>query len=144
MGPERAIEISQMHARMFDEAWDAPSVMKLLEHPGATGFVAQIGAPKITVGFIIGQVMADEAEILSLGVAPELQRRGLGKLLVQGLVRAAKKAEAKRLFLEVAADNTAALALYTSLGFQETGRRKGYYPRKDGEAVDAVTMAVTV
>lgn len=141
-GPDRAAEISQMQGRLFPDAWDAPGVMKLLEHPASTAFVAQIGAPKITVGYVLGQVMADEAEILSLGVAPELQRRGLGRLLVQGLIRAVKKAEARTLFLEVAADNAAAVQLYSKLSFTETGRRKAYYARNDGSAVDALTMSV--
>ncbi len=65
-GPERAAEIASIHARMFEVAWDAAGVMKLLEHPASTGFIAQVGIPKITVGFIMGQIMADEAEILLL------------------------------------------------------------------------------
>ena len=143
-GPERAAEIAGMHARMFEEAWDHIAVIKMLEHPASTGFVCQIGIPKITVGFIMGQVMADEAEILSTGVAPELQRRGLGALLVGGFTRAAKRAEAKRVFLDVAADNAAGLALYTKLGFTEQSRRKAYYPRKGAEPVDAIVMSVPV
>lgn len=139
-GPERAAEIASIHSRMFEQPWDADGVMKLLEHPASTGFIAQVGIPKITVGFIMGQVMADEAEILSLGVAPELQKRGIGALLVDGFKRAAKRAESKRLFLEVAADNTAALALYTRMGFTEMRRRKDYYPRKDSPAVDAIVL----
>ena len=113
-------------------------------YPASTGFIAQVGIPKITVGFIIGQVMADEAEILSLGVAPELQRRGIGGMLVEAIKRATKRAEGKRLFLDVAADNAAAMALYTRLGFAEARRRKAYYPRKDGPAVDAIVLQCEV
>lgn len=143
-GPEKATEIAGMHARMFEEAWDMPAVVKMLEHPASTAFVCQIGLPKVSVGFIMGQVMADEAEILSVGVAPELQRRGVGALLVEGFMRAAKRAEARRLFLEVAADNPAALRLYTKLGFKEQRRRKGYYPRKSGTPVDAIVMGTEI
>jgi ribosomal-protein-alanine N-acetyltransferase len=140
-GPERAGEIAEMHARLFQPPWDPAGIAKLLEHPASTAFVAQIGvAPKVTVGFIMGQVMADEAEILTIGVAPELQQRGVGRLLVEGFRRAAKRAEAKRMFLEVAADNASAIALYQGFNFAETRRRKAYYPREGAAAVDAIVL----
>jgi ribosomal-protein-alanine N-acetyltransferase len=60
------------------------------------------------------------------------------------LSRAARRGDAKRIFLEVAEDNEAALALYRKLGFQEVGRRKRYYARRDGEPADALTMALTL
>jgi ribosomal-protein-alanine N-acetyltransferase len=139
-GPERAAEIAGMHARLFPPGWGEEGVARMLDNPAATSFVAQVGAPKITVGYVMGQVTADEAEILSLGVAPELQRRGLGTQLVNGLIRAVQRAEAKRLYLEVAADNAPAIALYGKLGFAETTRRKGYYHRPGASPVDAVVL----
>ena len=139
-GPDRAAEVASMHARLFQPPWDPTGIAKLLEHPASTAFVAQVGAPKITVGFIMGQVMAAEAEILTLGVAPELQQRGIGRMLVEGFKRAARRAESKRMFLEVAADNAAAMALYTRLGFAEQRRRKAYYAREGGAAVDAIVL----
>jgi ribosomal-protein-alanine N-acetyltransferase len=62
--------------------------------------------------------------------------------MVEGLVRAARRAEVKRLFLEVATDNEAAVALYKSLGFKKAGTRKGYYQRAGGENADAVILAL--
>ena len=140
--PERAGEIAALHKRLFDPAWDEAAVTSLLEHPAATSLIAVSGDPKVLVGFVIGQLAADEAEILSIGVAPDWQRAGLGKMLVQGLIRAVKRGEAKRLFLEVAEDNEAALTLYKGLGFTESGRRKRYYVRVEGEAVDAIVLAL--
>ena len=146
--PERAAEIAALHKRLFDPAWDEAAITTLLEHPASTSLVAVYGDPKVAgdpkavVGFIIGQLAADEAEILSIGVAPDWQRFGLGKMLVAGLVRAAKRGEAKRLFLEVAEDNPGAAALYTSLGFTITGGRKRYYERPSGDAVDAILLSL--
>ena len=139
-GPERAGEIAALHASLFDPAWDEASIARLLEHPGSTALVALGGLPRRTVGFIMGQLAADEAEILTLGVAPDCQRSGLGRRLVEGLIRAMKPAAA-RLFLEVADDNVAALGLYEGLGFTEVGRRKGYYQRRGSAAADAVQLA---
>lgn len=152
--PERAAEIAALHARLFSPAWDEASIKAMLEHPAATSLIAVAGDPrsgvepnaaantKAIVGFVMGQLAADEAEILSIGTAPDWQRAGLGRKLVEGLARAAKRGEAKRLFLEVAEDNAAALALYRGLGFVETGRRKKYYQRSGGITVDALTLAL--
>ncbi len=62
--------------------------------------------------------------------------------MVEGLVRAARRAEVKRLFLEVASDNDAAVALYKGLGFAAAGRRKGYYQRPGGKSADALILAL--
>ena len=140
-GPERAADIARLHGVLFDPAWDEASVRRALDHPAATSFVATLGGPSEVIGFIIGQIAADEAEILSIGVDPTRQRHGVGALLLAGLARAVQRAEVRRLYLEVAADNAAALALYTRGGFTATGLRKGYYARLGGTAVDAVTMA---
>ena len=90
--------------------------------------------PRRRSAFVIGQLAADEAEILSIGVSPNWQRAGLGTGLFEGLTRAARRGDAKRIFLEVADDNAPALALYRKLGFVENGRRKRYYERPGGEA----------
>ncbi|MCB1504117.1 MAG: ribosomal protein S18-alanine N-acetyltransferase [Hyphomicrobiaceae bacterium] len=147
-GPERAGELAEMHAQLFAPAWNQESMLSTLSHPGSTAFLARVrdGAEALPepAGFIIGQLAADEAEILSVGVLPRFQRRGVGGLLVQGLARAAKRAEAQRLFLEVAADNQAAFALYRSQGFTAVGMRKGYYTRTEGEPQDALVLALTL
>lgn len=142
--PERVDDIAALHARLFDPPWDRESICALIEHPAAAAFVAQVREPKALAGFVIGQVAADEAEILSIGVAPEWQRRGIARTMVQGLVRAARRAEVERLFLEVAVDNTAANKLYRGLGFAAAGRRKAYYRRPGGQPVDAVVLALTL
>ncbi len=140
--PERAEEISHLHGRLFDPPWDPESISQLIEHPAAAAIVAQSRQPKAIVGFVIGQIAADEAEILSLGVAPEWQRRGVARHMIEGLVRAAQRSDVRRLYLEVAADNMPALRLYDGLGFIAAGRRKGYYRRPGGRPVDAIVLAL--
>jgi ribosomal-protein-alanine N-acetyltransferase len=137
--PERAEEIANLHAKLFTPPWDANAVRGLLEHPAATSLVAVAGSPKAVIGFVIGQLAADEAEILS-----NWQRAGVAAGLLQGLTRAARRGDAKRIFLDVAEDNEAALALYRKLGFLEAGRRKNYYQRPGNPAVDALTLVLTL
>lgn len=140
--PDRAAEIAALHARLFDPAWDEEEIVALIEHPAASSFVAQLREPRVLAGFILGQIAADEAEILSIGVAPEWQRRGIARGMVEGLVRAARRAEVKRLFLEVAADNEAAMRFYDGMGFSAIGNRKAYYQRAGGRPVDAIALAL--
>jgi [ribosomal protein S18]-alanine N-acetyltransferase len=140
--PEHAAELASLHAALFEEAWDAASIERLLAHPGSTAFVARLGTPAETVGFILGQLAADEAEILSVGVRADRQGHGIGRRLVEALSRAARKSDARRLFLEVGSGNVAALSLYRGLGFQEIGRRKGYYAKAKGPPEDALRLAL--
>jgi ribosomal-protein-alanine N-acetyltransferase len=142
--PDRVAEIAALHARLFDPPWDADSIGRLIEHPAAAAFIAQVREPKALAGFVIGQIAADQAEILSIGVAPEWQRRGIARQMVEGLIRAARRAEVERLFLEVAADNETAVRLYEGLGFAVVARRKSYYARTGGQAVDALVFSLAL
>ncbi len=142
-GPEQAEEIARLHATLFNEPWSEDSVRALLDHPASTAFVAVTGgAPKTCVGFVMAQLSADEAEILSIGVGKPWQRKGIGKRLVEGVARAVQRAEVKKLYLEVAADNDGAMELYSRCGFLGTGLRRRYYARPGGPAVDAVTLSL--
>ncbi len=143
-GPEHAAQLAELHKDLFEQSWDEGSVTNLLRHPGSISFLARLGQPLQTAGFIMGQLAADEAEILSLGVRKEHQRHGIGRKLVEAMVRTARKAEARRLFLEVAESNPAAVALYERIGFAEIGRRKGYYVRSGARPEDALMLALAL
>ena len=138
-GPEYAGDISALHGRVFEKAWDAEGVRRLLEHPASVALIA-IEPSGGVAGFILAQLTADEAEILSLGVASISQRSGVGTQLVRGLIDAAQRKGVKRVFLDVAASNEAALGLYAKLGFAQMGRRKDYYSHAGGRREDALLM----
>ncbi|GKY89373.1 GNAT family N-acetyltransferase [Sinisalibacter aestuarii] len=127
--------LATLHAAAFIEsrAWSAEEIADMIAGPG--GFV--VTRPG---GFAIGRVIADEAELITIAVAPETQRRGTGRALLADFERGALARGADTAFLEVAADNAAACALYSRAGWRQTGRRAGYYLRPSG-TVDAVTMA---
>src|SRR5262249_51240454 len=112
--------LARIHAACFAKAWDAKTLGDMLKSPG----ILALSAPH---GFVLARVAADEAEILTLAVAPEARRQGLARaLVVEAVVRAHAKGAAQT-FLEVSRVNTAARALYGSLGFAEVGTRKSYY-----------------
>jgi len=121
----------------FDEPWTARAFADLLTMPGAAGCVVSANAEPI--GLVLWRVAADEAEILTIGILPDRRRRGTGRHLLGAAMDAAAAGGARRLFLEVAVDNAAAIGLYRALGFTDRGRRTGYYRRANG-AEDALIL----
>jgi len=95
-------------------------------------------------GFALIRTIAGEAELLTIAVDPTLRRRGLGRTLLDAALVRAKARGAEAIFLEVAADNVAAIALYEAAGFQRSGTRPGYYRQADGFRTDALTMALSL
>ena len=87
------------------------------------------------VGFAVASLVAPEAELETMGVASEGQRRGVGARLLQALVEELRAERVTELMLEVRASNCGALAFYRALGFRETGRRPRYYADPEEDAV---------
>lgn len=92
-------------------------------------------------GFALGRAVAGEAELLTLAVHPEHRHAGIGRGLLSDFESEARRRGAVTAFLEVAADNRPAIALYKSAGYAETGRRKDYYRAAAGGHVDAAIMS---
>jgi len=130
--------IAALHGICFDgtvdAAWDDKAVTELLAMPGAFAFVAsQRGQP---IGFVLARQAADEGEIINIGIVPDARRQGIAGLLLDAVIEKVACDGGQQIFLEVAADNAAALAVYSGRNFQICGRRAGYYRRPDG-VVDA-------
>ncbi|HZT29670.1 MAG TPA: ribosomal protein S18-alanine N-acetyltransferase [Bryobacteraceae bacterium] len=84
------------------------------------------------VGFAVARPLGEgEAEILNLAVAPEFRRRGVAR----GLFEALQKRRSGHLYLEVRESNQEARKFYQMLGFQEVGRRDGYYDQPPEAAI---------
>jgi len=133
-GARDAAALAALHAQAFEPPWSEAEFAALLSGPGVEAVIEP------GLGFILVRTVADEAEILTLAVAPGARRRGLGRRLVEAAAELAAARGAASLFLEVAADNAAALALYAAAGFVSAGRRPGYYRRAEGPAADALIL----
>jgi ribosomal protein S18 acetylase RimI-like enzyme len=83
---------------------------------------------------------ADEAEVVDIVVTPDGRRQGIARALLSRLRCELGARGIGRLFLEVAVDNEAALALYKAEGFTAVATRRGYYARTGGAPVDALVM----
>lgn len=125
--------LSQLHAACFSNAWSSQAFRDLLAGPGTFAIIGQHGGRG--VAFALGRTVADEAELLSIGVLETQRRTGLGRLLLQEIASEACKRGARILFLEVARSNVAAQALYDRLGFGAVGERKSYYREIGGDAL---------
>lgn len=90
---------------------------------------------EIVRGVLIGQVAADEFEILNLAVAPGCRRRGVGSRLVEVALKFAKIVRCRRTYLEARASNGSAISFYAYHEFTECGRRRGYYRSPDEDAI---------
>lgn len=133
--------MARIHALSFDDVWTGAMIRRILTMPGAFGIVARHGRQWSVAGFALLRQAADQCEILSLAVSPELRGDGVGGFLFDGAMEQAANAGATRLFLEVAEDNDVARRLYESRGLLPVGRRPDYYRRKDGTTASAVTMS---
>jgi len=141
--PVSASELEQLaalHAACFTDAWDADAFATLLAMPGAFALIAEEPERDAPSGFLMIRGAGEEAEIITLGVIPDQRRHGVARELLAGGMREAASRGARRLFLEVAADNAAALALYRAASFTQVGHRADYYHRADGDMA-ALVMA---
>jgi [ribosomal protein S18]-alanine N-acetyltransferase len=130
--------LAAVHAQSFpEEHWDARAIGELLGMAGASGHLVEETAQGRVLGFMLDLILAGEAEILTLAVAPEHRRQGIARQLLADLAERAKRGGARSIGLEVAADNPAARQLYESSGFAPSGRRRGYY-RRGGTTIDAL------
>lgn len=132
--------VAATHAACFDDAWSASMIRRILAMPGAFGLSAVATSANVLVGFALGRVAADECELLSLGVAADHRGRGIGARLLDAVMVWASANNAKKLHLEVAEENDAAVCLYARRGLVQVGRRPNYYELKGGRFVDALTM----
>ncbi|MBW6505802.1 MAG: GNAT family N-acetyltransferase [Rhodobacteraceae bacterium] len=128
--------LAALHAACFTtpRPWSAAEFASLLVLPG----VFLLGDSR---GFVLGRAAAGEAELLTLAVAPALRRQGLGRALLAAFEAAAQAEGAGVAYLEVAAANAPARALYAAAGWREAGRRRGYYQLPGSGTDDALVLA---
>lgn len=133
MSPEA---LAQIHAQAFTtpRPWSAAEFAALIERPEIDLFYED-------QGFAMLRSIAGESELLTIATAPAARRQGIATRLMHALIAKATMRGAEQIFLEVAADNAAAIALYHAHGFAQTGRRKAYYRPPEGPALDALVMA---
>ena len=155
-------DLAWLHSRAMTtpKPWSAKTFADFLETPGSfltlspsscqkylggvrggetPSQTATTKSAQILLGFALGRVILDEAELLTLAVDPDHHRQGVGQGLLGKFEFDARTKGAKTAFLEVAATNAPACALYKRAGWTETGRRAGYYKATPAR-IDAILM----
>lgn len=130
-----AARLAALHARATTtgRAWSAAEFAALLADPAVLCI-------RTDHCFVLGRVVLDEAEILTLATDPDHRRQGHAARALATFEAAARDKGSARVLLDVAADNDGACALYRGAGYRTCGRRRGYYARAGKPAADAIVM----
>ena len=122
-------EIANLHKKCFsNKPWSADD-FRDLKQSGCEIIMSQNG-------FIVYRTVADEAEIITIGVNPEMRRNGIASAMIGIIEKNIKNQGVKKIFLEVSATNIPAQKLYKNLGYKVVGLRPKYY-----DGVDAILMS---
>jgi ribosomal-protein-alanine N-acetyltransferase len=118
-----------------DPPWSRDSFTTLLNNPRAIFTVACDPVDGAVVGYVVAWLVADEAEVANLAVAPSHRARGVGARLLDAALSSARRGGARAAHLEVRDSNATARALYASRGFELVGRRRRYYRSPEEDAL---------
>jgi ribosomal-protein-alanine acetyltransferase len=141
----RELRISPMHAddldrvtaiaeRSFHEPWTRGVFEREIASPSARAWTAS-GPDGLPIGFVVFSICRDEAHVSNVAVDPDARRRGHAREMLIAVLRHAARSGVHYATLEVHERNTAAVALYASLGFERVGERPNYYARHESAIV---------
>ena len=138
--PDDAARLAALHHAATGDAWPVHEYRNTLQHGANLGLGICDEETDALSAFILCQIALDTADLLMVATHPGFQRRGLARTLLRALLKRLGERGTDRLTLDVASDNSAAIALYRTMGFAEDGRRPSYYKRETGR-IDAVLMS---
>lgn len=138
--PRDAEAVAKLHARSFYRGWPRQDIEAYLLDTDTPTLVA-CDAKRRVAGFAMLRLLGDDVELMTIAVDPKYRGKGVGAALLKACFEDLMMTASRRMILEVAADNPAAIRLYSKLGFEKLSERKGYYARPDGQPATALVMA---
>lgn len=136
---ERLDEVMAVERTAYDHPWTRGNFVDALR----SGYQAQVlGADGVLLGYFVAMKGVDEVHLLNLTVAPEHQRQGWGRVMLDALALWSRSQGAQWLWLEVRISNARAQRMYERHGYRRVGERKNYYPAAQGGREDAVVMSL--
>lgn len=138
--PRDADAVARLHAASFYRGWPRQDIEAYLLDPDTPTLVACDARRKVA-GFAMLRLLGDDAELMTIAVEPKYRSKGVATALMRACFEDLLMTPSKRMILEVAADNPAAIKVYSRLGFTKLSERKGYYARPDGQPATALVMA---
>lgn len=132
----------------FEAGWPATAFERELTHNQMARYIV---AEQVSDGGAVGGIagfgglwlMVDEAHVVTVAVPPQLRGRGIGRLLVHGLIELARDSAMAVATLECRVSNSVARQLYAGYGFYEVGLRKRYYSDNQEDALIMTTEVLT-
>jgi len=131
-------EVHAMECSVFPHPWSRANFSDSIQ-AGYDAWLLRADDGELA-GYFLLMYALDEAHLLDVAVAGKRQGTGLGRYLLDTLCARAREMGAESVLLEVRPSNERALAVYKRYGFEEIGRRKGYYPAHEGKREDAIVM----
>ena len=128
-----------VEARAYAHPWSAANFLDALQ----SGYQAQVlVADSTVIGYFVAMQGVEEVHLLNITVAPEYQRQGWSRVMLDALTLWARGKAAHWVWLEVRRGNVRALTVYEAHGFRQVGVRKQYYPAGNGVREDALVMGL--
>jgi ribosomal-protein-alanine N-acetyltransferase len=127
--PDDLAAIARIERASFSDPWSEDSLATALDRMVVLVASAEgsgDGAVGLA-GYVVALVVAPDAEVADLAVAPEARRQGVGRALLARAIDVLADLHVRAVHLEVRESNRAARSLYESAGFRPAGRRRGYY-----------------
>lgn len=134
----QARTLARLHATAFARPWDAHEFERMLCERSTEAHALWRGGA--IQGFVLSRRVGDEAEILTIVLAPATRGSGLSHKLLREHLTQLGNHGVRNIHLEVDEGNAPALKLYARHGFSRIGERTGYYARADGSRATALTM----
>jgi ribosomal-protein-alanine N-acetyltransferase len=132
------VALSRLHGASFHRGWGPGEFEQMLLDRNT--LTQRLRQGRQIVGFAVSRLAADEAEILSIAIAPGQRGRGLSRALLQTHLGYLAGRGIRTVFLEVEENNQPARRLYDRAGFRVVGRRDRYYRDPSGEQLNALIM----
>ena len=132
MTEDELSSLAEIEKECFSLPWSEASFREELDRDGSFFLVARLDGE--IAGYVGLQFVLDEGYITNVAVRRELRRRGVGKCLMESIIKIARDMPLSFVSLEVRESNFGAIALYEGLGFKTMGVRKDFYekPRENG------------
>lgn len=120
---ERIVELEHI---LFTSSWDVSDFMyEILENQFSYNFVLEENG--VIIGYVGVWIMYEQSQITTVGIDPQYQRKGYGRILMEEMLNLATSQGCEVMSLEVRLSNHKAISLYKSLGFENQAIRKNYY-----------------
>ena len=136
---ERLDAVVAIEQRAYAHPWSRTHFLDALQ----SGNQAQLlVADDVLLGYFVAMPGVDEVHLLNITVAPEYQRQGWSRVMLDALTLWARGQSAQWVWLELRVGNLRAMQVYAAHGYQRVGQRKEYYPSDHGQREDAVVMGL--